>query len=210
VAAADELRATVAHSRQVRAELVATMTPEEVTEADEASDALLDDRQRQLDRGLGRQGDVSGSATLIWRFRAEQRDPDRADRAEQRAGFVVGGALAAVAVFLATDAICALAAGSAPGRSVSALVSAAVAAVVLSPLGLVKYRIGIALRSPALKGDGTLSAIGAGLGILALLGLLADRLLGCGGPTESPLWLLPLLPRPRSTGLAPAVSTLDE
>jgi hypothetical protein len=48
VAAADELRAEVAHHRQVRAELVETMTPEEVVEADNARDALLDARQRQL------------------------------------------------------------------------------------------------------------------------------------------------------------------
>jgi exodeoxyribonuclease V alpha subunit len=50
VAAADELRATVAHSRQVRAELVETMTSEEVAEADQARDVLLDARQRQLAR----------------------------------------------------------------------------------------------------------------------------------------------------------------
>jgi divalent metal cation (Fe/Co/Zn/Cd) transporter len=58
------------------------------------------------------------------------------------------------------------------------MVSAGVSAVVLAPLGLAKYRTGIALHSHALKGDGTLSTMGAALGILALLALLADRFLG--------------------------------
>jgi divalent metal cation (Fe/Co/Zn/Cd) transporter len=90
----------------------------------------------------------------------------------------VAGGLAVVAIFLGTEAIRALATESAPGRSISAIVSAGAAAVVLTPLGLAKYRVGIALRSAALKGDGTLSAISAALGVVALAGLLAQMLFG--------------------------------
>ena len=68
--------------------------------------------------------------------------------------------------------------GSAPEHSVQAMISAGVSAIVLAPLGLAKHRTGTALHSHALKGDGTLSAMGAALGVLALLGLLASQILG--------------------------------
>ena len=49
-------------------------------------------------------------------------------------------------------------------------------AVVLAPLGWAKYQTGRLLRSHALMGDATLSAVGAVLGVVALLGLLTDQL----------------------------------
>ena len=58
------------------------------------------------------------------------------------------------------------------------MISAGVSAVVLAPLGWAKYRTGQLLHSHALMDDGTLSAMGAALGILALLGLLTDQLFG--------------------------------
>lgn len=128
--------------------------------------------------GLSVMADIAGSAGLVWRFRVEQRHSDAAPGAETLASLVVAGGLAVVAVFLTADAIHALATGSGPGQSVSAMVSAGAAAIVLTPLGVAKHRVGTALHSHALKGDGTLSAIGAALGLLALLGLLANRLLG--------------------------------
>ena len=48
----------------------------------------------------------------------------------------------------------------------------------LAPLGRAKRRVGTSLQSNALRGDGTLSAIGAFLAALALAGLLANRYLG--------------------------------
>jgi divalent metal cation (Fe/Co/Zn/Cd) transporter len=58
------------------------------------------------------------------------------------------------------------------------MIAAGVSAVVLAPLGYFKYRTGSELASHALMGDGTLSAMGAALGVLALLGLLTDQLFG--------------------------------
>jgi divalent metal cation (Fe/Co/Zn/Cd) transporter len=131
-----------------------------------------------LGLGLNVAADVIGSTALVWRFRVERSDPDAAHRAEARASLVVAVGLVVVAAFLASESVRALVVGSTPGESISAMVSAGAAAVVLAPLGTAKHRVGSALGSHALKGDGTLSVIGAGLGVLALLGLVFDRLLG--------------------------------
>lgn len=53
--------------------------------------------------GLGVLADVAGSATLIWRFRAEQRHPGSPHGHEVRAAVIVAAALAIVAVVLATE-----------------------------------------------------------------------------------------------------------
>ena len=61
------------------------------------------------------------------------------------------------------------------GRNLS---SAAVAVVVLTPLAYLKRTTAVALASRALKGDSTLSAVGAAAALFALLGLLLYRSLG--------------------------------
>ena len=131
-----------------------------------------------LGLGLNVLADVAGSAALVWRFRRERFDPGAADRAEALASVVVAAALLVTATVLTVASVVALVDGTAPQSSLSAMVSAAVAVLVLAPLGLAKHRVGSELASSALKGDGTLSGIGACLGILALLGLLANRYLG--------------------------------
>jgi divalent metal cation (Fe/Co/Zn/Cd) transporter len=82
------------------------------------------------------------------------------------------------AITLTVAAIDELVAHSVPEHSLFARISAGISALVLAPLGWAKYRTGRLLGSHALMGDGTLSAIGAALGVLALLGLLAEQLLG--------------------------------
>lgn len=128
--------------------------------------------------GLEVAADVAGSATLIWRFRTEQQDLRRAGQVEARASCVVTAALVMVVIFLSVEAVRALIVGSAPASSVSAMVSAGAAAAVLTPLGIAKYRLGSRLGSHALRGDGTLSLIAAGLGAVALLALGVDHLCG--------------------------------
>jgi len=128
--------------------------------------------------GLNTLADVAGSVGLVWRFRVERRDPESARQAEARASVVVAVALSVAAVVLTARSVDALVTASHPGSSPLAMVSAGLAAVVLAPLGLVKHRVGTQLGSNALKGDGTLSEIGAALGFLALAGLLANHFLG--------------------------------
>jgi divalent metal cation (Fe/Co/Zn/Cd) transporter len=131
-----------------------------------------------LAAGLSVLADVTGSVVLIWRFRTERSDPRRASEVEQRAAVFVASALGVIAVVLAFEAVKALVAGSHPGSGALTVISAAVSIVVLAPLAVAKRRVAIALGSHALKGDSTLSAIGASTAAFALLGLLLDHLFG--------------------------------
>lgn len=131
-----------------------------------------------LAAGLSVLADVTGSVVLVWRFRTERSAPHRAERVEALAAVAVAGALALIAVALAFESIHALAAGSHPGSGALTVISAAVSCVVLAPLAYLKREVATRLGSHALRGDSTLSAIGAGTAALALLGLLLYHLLG--------------------------------
>jgi divalent metal cation (Fe/Co/Zn/Cd) transporter len=128
--------------------------------------------------GLGVLADVTGSATLIWRFRAERGDPAASVRRERQSAVVVALALAVVAVVLVVDSISALIQGSHPSASAVPVAAAAVSLVVLTPLAIAKRRLGRRMNSEALRGDGTLSGIGAATSFLALAALAAYQLLG--------------------------------
>jgi divalent metal cation (Fe/Co/Zn/Cd) transporter len=128
--------------------------------------------------GLGVLADVTGSATLIWRFRAELSQPGLSGRREQQSAVIVAAALAVVAALLIMQSVLALAHGTRPDASPVTLTAAVVSLVVLTPLAAAKRRLGRRMRSTALLGDGTLSGIGAATSFLALAALVASRLLG--------------------------------
>lgn len=128
--------------------------------------------------GLSVLADVTGSAVLIWRFRADQRQPRSPGTRERPAAFVVAIALAVVAATLAAGSAAALASRSRPGTSDVTLVAAAVSLAVLTPLAFAKRRTGRRIPSRALQGDGTLSGIGAATSLLALAALVLYHALG--------------------------------
>lgn len=128
--------------------------------------------------GLGVFADVTGSATLIWRFRAERHQPGHSAAHERRAAIIVAVALAAVAVVLTVESITALVSDSRPGTSAIALIAAGVSLAVLTPLAYAKRRLGRQMGSLALQGDGALSGIGAATSVLALAALVLNDVLG--------------------------------
>jgi divalent metal cation (Fe/Co/Zn/Cd) transporter len=128
--------------------------------------------------GLGVLADVTGSAVLIWRFRAERRQPVQSNTAEARAAVIVTIALAVVSVLLIIESVHALASGSRPGTSSVALIAAAISLAVLAPLAFAKRRLGRRMGSRALQGDGSLSGIGAATSLLALTALALYDTLG--------------------------------
>jgi divalent metal cation (Fe/Co/Zn/Cd) transporter len=128
--------------------------------------------------GLDVLADVTGSAVLIWRFRAERRRPAHSAAHEQRAALIVAIALAVVGATLAIESITALISGSRPGSSPVTLIAAGISLAVLAPLAYAKRRLGNQMGSRALQGDGTLSAIGAATSVLALAALALYHTLG--------------------------------
>jgi divalent metal cation (Fe/Co/Zn/Cd) transporter len=128
--------------------------------------------------GLGVLADVTGSAALIWRFRAERHQPGQSGAQETRAAIVVSIALAVICVVLMVESVTALVSGSRPGTSGITLIAAAVSLAVLTPLAYAKRRLGKQMASPALQGDGALSGIGAATSLLALVSLALYHALG--------------------------------
>ncbi len=128
--------------------------------------------------GLGVLADVTGSAVLIWRFRAERNQPVRSGAAEARAAAIVSIALAIVSIVLIIESAAALAAGSRPGTSSVTLAAAGVSLVILTPLAYAKHRLGRQMTSRALQGDGILSGIGAATSLFALAALMLYHALG--------------------------------
>lgn len=131
-----------------------------------------------LAAGLSVLADVTGSIVLVWRFRSERSDPARAARVEELAALAVAVALGVIALALAFESISALVAGSHPGSSALTVITAAVSLAVLAPLAYFKRATATLLGSHALRGDSTLSAIGAGTALLALVGLVLYDALG--------------------------------
>jgi divalent metal cation (Fe/Co/Zn/Cd) transporter len=128
--------------------------------------------------GLGVLADVTGSATLIWRFRAELTNPALSGSREWRSAVIIGFALAGTAIVLAAESAIALADRSYPAASAVTLTAASVSLLVLTPLAIAKRRLGTRMNSRALQGDAALSGLGAVVSFLAIIALILYRLLG--------------------------------
>ena len=131
-----------------------------------------------LGLGLNLAADVSGSVFVSWRLWSELHGTHEPERAERIASLVVGAVLAAVALFLAVEALLHLAHHDLPHPSGSSLAAAATSVLVLIPLGIWKRRVGVSLRSAALRGDGSLSLLGGTVAALSFAGLVLDQTLG--------------------------------
>jgi divalent metal cation (Fe/Co/Zn/Cd) transporter len=124
-----------------------------------------------LGSGLGLLADLAGSVVLVWRFHAERRHPVHAERVEQSAAAVIVVALALVSAAVTVDAIRALVDHGPPRGSWLSLAAAGIALMVLPPLAIAKRRTAALLGSHALRGDSSITAIGAGTALIALVGL---------------------------------------
>jgi divalent metal cation (Fe/Co/Zn/Cd) transporter len=122
--------------------------------------------------------DSVASMVLIWRFRAETRDPERAARVERMAERAVGLALIALALYLALGAIRSLGSQTHPESTLLSLVLLLASAVVLPPLALAKYRVAGELLSGALRLDSILTAVAAVLAAISLASLASSEAFG--------------------------------
>ncbi len=112
--------------------------------------------------------DSVASGALVWRFRVESRQPDRAARVETLAERAVGLALIALALYLAFGSLRALAAQAHPEASVAGVALLLASTAVLPPLAIAKYRVAARLGSGALRADSILTAVAALLAVISL------------------------------------------
>jgi divalent metal cation (Fe/Co/Zn/Cd) transporter len=120
--------------------------------------------------------DAVVSVTLVWRFVAEARQPERAARVERLAEGAVGVALIALAVYLVVASIRSLAEGARPEASTASIALLLASVVVLPPLAVAKSRVAAALGSGALRADSILTAVAAllaGISLASLAGATA-------------------------------------
>jgi divalent metal cation (Fe/Co/Zn/Cd) transporter len=123
--------------------------------------------------------DSSASAVLVWRFRAEETGRvEHAQRAERLALRLAGTAFLLIALYLFIQAIRALIVGRHYEASLFGIAEAVAALVVLPFLASSKYSLSKPLGSSALRADSLLTWSGVALASLALIALLAQRLLG--------------------------------
>lgn len=128
--------------------------------------------------GLDAAVDAFASVMLIRRFSTERRDPERGRRLELSTVTLVGVLLVIFGLLIVAGASRSLAARDGPDVTTFALAQAVASVVVLPFLAIWKRRLATRLGSRALRGDSILTAAGAALAAVALLGLSLDRALG--------------------------------
>jgi divalent metal cation (Fe/Co/Zn/Cd) transporter len=123
--------------------------------------------------------DSSASAVLVWRFRADEAGhAERARRAERLALRLAGTAFLLIALYLFIQATRALIVRRHYEATAFGIAEAGAALLVLPLLASAKYSLARPLRSSALRADSLLTWSGVALASLALIALLAQRLLG--------------------------------
>lgn len=122
--------------------------------------------------------DSLASLILVWRFWQEVHGHELSEKAEQQATRSVGVTLLVAGLYLAGQAIHSLFAHPASETSAIGVSIAVLSVCLLPPLASGKIRLATQLNSGALRGDGILTAVGAGLAAVTLLGLLVNTLLG--------------------------------
>lgn len=120
--------------------------------------------------GLAGALDAAGSATLVFHFRHALRHDELSDRHERIATRVVSTGLIALGLFTAIESTRRLFAGHGGRHTATGTLIAAASVGVLAGLAAVKQRVGRRVGSAALVADGWLSASGAVLAVVAVVG----------------------------------------
>ncbi len=151
--------------------------------------------------GLDSVIEISSSAVLLWRLRAEA-DADRRERRERRAQRLVGVCFLALAAYVAFDAIKGLMRHEAPAESIFGIVVAIAALIAMPLLARAKRQVARQLNSGAMHADSRQSDFCAYLSAILLAGLLLNALLGWwwADPVAA-LVMVPLIAREGVEGL---------
>jgi divalent metal cation (Fe/Co/Zn/Cd) transporter len=117
---------------------------------------------------------------LLWRLLIEQRGGslERIEQAERRASWVTAISLFALAIYIISDSILTLLAGTRPQASWWGVGLAVAAAIVMPLLWQGKLRVARRIGSAALKADAACSVTCAYMSLTLLAGLLLNRFFG--------------------------------
>lgn len=116
--------------------------------------------------------DSAASVALVWRFRIEGSEPDRAARVERTAETVIGAILLVLAGYLVVMSVRALLLGSRPEPTTIGSALLLVSILLLPPLARAKFVTAKRLGSGALRADSLLTAMTSVLALIALVGLV--------------------------------------
>lgn len=122
--------------------------------------------------------EASSAGALVWRFRAEQRGPERAEEFERRAVRMVGWAFVALAVYVGIKAAYDLITRARPEESITGIVLAAVSLVVMPYLAWRKRAMAKVVDSRALDADSHQTSLCTFISGVLLVGLAANAWLG--------------------------------
>ena len=127
--------------------------------------------------GLDSVIETFSGATLLWRLRQDS-DPGCREAAERKALRLVGAGFVLLAIYVAADAVKALATHELPEKSVPGIVLAVAALIVMPLLARAKRRVAGAIASEALHADSRQADICACLSAILVAGLLLNALAG--------------------------------
>jgi divalent metal cation (Fe/Co/Zn/Cd) transporter len=127
--------------------------------------------------GLDSLIELSASVAALWRLYSD-RDAARRALAERVALRTIGALFLALAVYVAADAVHALAVRSTPDESLVGIVLAACSLAVMPLLARAKRRVAFAVGSGALAAEARQTAFCTYLSAILLAGLLLNGILG--------------------------------
>jgi cation diffusion facilitator family transporter len=117
-------------------------------------------------------------AVLIWRLRAERRDPDRAERVERRAVRLIGCTFFVLAAVVGVEAVRSLATEAEPESSPVGIALTIVSLVVMPWLAMRKRRVAVAMGSRAVEADSAQTMACVYLSVVVLVGLVLNAAAG--------------------------------
>lgn len=128
--------------------------------------------------GLDSAIESTSASVLLWRLSAERSNPERANQVERTATRLIGASFMLLAVFVAYEAIRALALHEDPDASPVGIALTAISLVVMPLLARAKRRVAVALDSDSARADSAQTLACASLSAVVLAGLVLNATLG--------------------------------
>jgi divalent metal cation (Fe/Co/Zn/Cd) transporter len=121
--------------------------------------------------------ELTSGATLLWRMSVDADEKSR-ERNEKLSLRIVGACFAALAVWIAYEALSDLILRNTPERSISGIVLACFSLVIMPILSRAKKRVGRDLKSAAMNADARQTDFCAYLSVILLGGLVLNAVFG--------------------------------